>query len=344
VIGFRAVPGFSDLQNKEAFPVMRPVHFAVLGLLLVGGCGRQDTPSTGSSSRTSGGQALDQSRSLAEARKGVQTKLVRQVSARKPLPVPPPQIFRTVSYSSPAGKLAAYLTPDPKDGKKHPAIIWITGGDCSTIDDGLWKEAPPSDDQTASAFRKAGIIMMFPTLRGGNQNPGFQEGFFGEVDDVRSAADFLAKQDYIDPERIYLGGHSTGGTLVLLTAECSRQFRAVFSFGPVDDIRGYGAQFHPFDTTNPREFDLRAPGRWLHSIRTPVFVLEGSREGNLRALEAMARISRNPKVHFFPVAGANHFDILVPTTRIIAEKILRDGGPKCNIAFTSEELNKPFEK
>ena len=30
---------------------------------------------------------------------------------------------------------------------------------------------------------------------------------------------FLAKQDYVDPKRIYLGGHSTGGTLALLTAE-----------------------------------------------------------------------------------------------------------------------------
>ena len=33
--------------------------------------------------------------------------------------------------------------------------------------------------------------MMFPSLRGGNNNPGSKEGFFGEVDDVLAAADLL---------------------------------------------------------------------------------------------------------------------------------------------------------
>ena len=36
---------------------------------------------------------------------------------------------------TPLGDNAAYLTPDPKDGAKHPAIVWITGGDYSTIGD-----------------------------------------------------------------------------------------------------------------------------------------------------------------------------------------------------------------
>lgn len=44
--------------------------------------------------------------------------------------------------------------------------------------------AAPSNDQSASAFRTKGIPMMFPSLRGGNDNPGVQESFFGEVDDV----------------------------------------------------------------------------------------------------------------------------------------------------------------
>jgi hypothetical protein len=58
----------------------------------------------------------------------------------------------------------------------------------------------------------------------------------------------------------------------------------------------------------------------------------------------MARSSTNEKVHFFPVRGANHFNILAPTNRLIAEKILRDDGPTCNLTFTEEELNKRFAK
>src|SRR2546430_17631493 len=105
--------------------------------------------------------------------------------------------------------MAAYLSPDPRDGKKHPAIIWITGGDCNSIGD-VWSPAPRANDQTASAFWKAGIIMMFPSLRGGNDNPGLKEGFFGEVEDILAAADFLAKQEDVDAKRNYLGGPRPG--------------------------------------------------------------------------------------------------------------------------------------
>ena len=123
--------------------------------------------------------------------RGFKTKLVSRGGARDPVPDPPPEVFRKVYYDSPAGKLAAYVSQVPDDGTKRPAIIWITGGDCNTIDD-LWNPGPPENDQTASAYRKAGIIMMFPSLRGGNDNPGTKEGFLGEVDDVLAAADYLA--------------------------------------------------------------------------------------------------------------------------------------------------------
>src|SRR5262245_50224370 len=125
--------------------IMKPIYLTLLTVLVLAGCGQNEQ---------GGGQA-DKGVPLAQARQGFKTRLVRQESARKPVPQPPAELFRTVRYDSPAGKLAAYLTPDPKDGKKHPAIIWITGGDCDTIDEGCWKEGPPADDQSASAFRKA---------------------------------------------------------------------------------------------------------------------------------------------------------------------------------------------
>jgi Fe-S cluster assembly iron-binding protein IscA/dienelactone hydrolase len=285
----------------------------------------------------------DTSVSLVEARRGFKTTLVRRESGGEPAPVPPPNVFRLVKYDAPPGKLTAYLSPDPKDGKKHPAIVWITGGDCNSIGP-VWAERPVSNDQSASAYRKAGIVMMFPALRGGNDNPGIKEGFLGEVDDVVAAAEFLRKQPYVDPDRVYLGGHSTGGTLVLLTAECSDRFRAVFSFGPVSNVLGYGPNYRPFALSEPKEAQLRTPGRWLHSIRAPVFVFEGTEGGNVDSLQSMARSSKNPKVQFFEIRGANHFDLLAPTNRLIAEKILRDTGPTCNLAFTEVELNKPFVK
>ncbi len=318
---------------------MKRTWFAVTLLLSLVGCFRYEPQAPVGRSSADAGAQPGKRVSLTEARRGFITKLVRRETARQPAPLPPSHVFQKIRYDSPAGSLAAYISPAPQPGKKGPAIIWITGGDCNSIDDGVWNEGPASNDQSASAFRKAGIISMFPSLRGGNDNPGFKEGFLGEVDDVLAAAEYLAKQESVDPLRIYLGGHSTGGTLVLLAAECSNRFRAVFSFGPVDDVASYPPEFLPFDVVNRREIVIRSPGQWLHSIQSPVFVFEGTRDSaNISSLQAMSRASTNPLAHFHPVRGADHFSILAPATRLIADKILRDDGPSTNIAFTAQEI------
>jgi dipeptidyl aminopeptidase/acylaminoacyl peptidase len=311
---------------------MKSIPYTLLAIFVLTGCGRDSGPAP-----VQPGQAA----SLTEARRGFQTKLVPGKSDRSPVDEPPANVFRIVRYDSPVGKLPAYLTPDPRDGKKHPAIIWIHGGDCNSIGE-CWEEQPASNDQTASAFRKAGIVMMVPSLRGGNDNPGTKEGFLGEVDDVLAAAEYLAKQDFVDPKRIYLGGHSTGGTLVLLVAECSDRFRAVFSFGPVHNVGGYPPEYLPFDTSNPREVELRSPGPWLGSIKSPTFVFEGTVKGNINALQALARASTNPNTYFIKVRGANHFSVLAPTNRLLAGKILLDTGAACNLTCTEDEVSKLF--
>lgn len=314
-------------------------RFALLALVplaLLAGCRPGGIPATGLSNP-------DGKTSLADARKGFATKLTKQQRAGEPVDEPPANLFRKIQYESPVGKCAAYLSPDLlKDDKKRPAIIWITGGDCNTIGD-VWKRAPASNDQTAGQYRDAGLVMMFPSLRGGNQNPGVQENFYGEVDDVLAAYEHLAKVYYVDPARIYLGGHSTGGTLVMLVAAMPNKFRAVFSFGPAEDITGYPAQFRgSVNMTDAREVELRSPGRWLHSIQTPTFVFEGH-DGNLDSLQAMQRANTNPKVQFFPIRGATHFSVLAPVNKLIAQKIAADVAPEPNLNFITEaELNGLF--
>ena len=333
----------------------------MLPLMLVAGCGSREGATTarpasggpegsviGPTATVPGTDAVpghpEMDLSLDEARRGFVTKAADPRAAGEPPPEPPTGVFRLVRYRSPAGNLAAYLTPNPGDGKKHPAIIWITGGDCNAIGE-VWEDAPRDNDQTAAAYRKAGIVMMFPSLRGGNDNPGRHEGFFGEVDDVLAAADDLAHQDYVDPGRIYLGGHSTGGTLVMLVAESTDRFRAVFAFGPAEDVRGYPDEFLPFETSDPKEIELRSPGLWLKSVRSPLFVFEGTDEpGNLGSLKSMARASKNPLIGFFAVKGVNHFSILAPTNELIATEILRDHGPTTNLAFSERELSENARK
>ena len=323
---------------------MHPLRFTILSVLLLAGCGgRQDGPQGTDSSVKDAAPSQKPARvTLAEARRGFRTKLLRKESEPGSIDKPPPRLFQVVYYDSPVGKLAAYGSAFHPDGKKHPAVIWLFGGFSNSIGATAWEPATPDNDQSARAFREAGFIMFYPCLRGGCGNPGFKEYFYGEVDDVLAAADFVSRIPFIDPKRIYLGGHSTGGTLALLTAECSDRFRAVFSFGPVEDVRGYGLKRIPYDLSNPRESELRAPGLWTHSVRSPVFVFEGS-EGNFDSLQGLARAARgNPNVHCYGVQGASHFSILAPVTGLIARKLLKDTGPTCNLSFTEQELNSLF--
>jgi alpha/beta superfamily hydrolase len=285
--------------------------------------------------------------SLAAARQGFTTRLVRYESAGVPMPTLPADLYHVVHYDSPAGSLAALLGSDPGDGKRHPALVWITGGDCNTIDDGIWKSLPADFDQTsraAEAFRRAGIVLMFPTLRGGNDNPGHKEGLFGEVDDVLAAIDFIAGQSFVDPRRVYLGGFSTGGTLALLVAGSTDRCRAVFSFGPAHDVSGYDPALLPFDTSDPREVELRSPIHWLGGIRRKTVVFEGADGGNVESLLAMRRACRNEKVSFYLVKGAGHVTVLGPVAEVIASRIAADEGAESNIAFTSEELDRAFAR
>lgn len=320
-------------RNSAAF-IMKKI--ALFSLLLFAGCSSQNAPNGASNSSGA-------TQTLTEARRGFKTNITAPTGQKEAAEAAPPSVFRTLKYPAPAGELTAYLSPDPGDGKKHPAIVWITGGDCNSIGD-VWSESPADNDQTAAAYRKAGIVMMFPSLRGGNDNPGTKEGFLGEVDDVLAATKFLEKQSYVDPKRIYLGGHSTGGTLVLLVAEMSGRFRGVFSFGPVDDVAGYGADsgFLPFDISNQKEVELRSPGYWLSSIQSPVWIIEGAHEGNIDSLRAMQKTSTNAKAHFIEIADATHFSSLAPTNTLIAQKIMQNSGASSNLSLSSDEVNAQF--
>ena len=163
-------------------------------------------------------------KNLLAARSGFKTALIpNSYITDGTAPVPPANYFQAVRYPSPAGKMFAYLSPDPGDGKKHPALIWAHGG-FGGIDKWLWEK---HDKQDPGHFREAGIIVMCPSWRGENDNPGKFQLFVGEVDDAVAAVDYLARVPYVDPSRIYIAGHSTGGTLTLLTAESTSKLRAV---------------------------------------------------------------------------------------------------------------------
>jgi acetyl esterase/lipase len=258
---------------------------------------------------------------LVEARQDFNTKIVRQEEGSVLPEVPVESDFELVRYKSAVGPLAAYVTKDPGDGKRHPAIVWITGGDCNSIGD-VWTQQPRDNYQSVSGFRDAGIVTMFPSLRGGNENPGKREGFYGEVDDILAATEHLAALSYVDPKQIYLGGHSTGGTLVMLVGATTDRFRGIISLGPVAAAEQYGGQFVYCDPNDESEMRLRSPMHWLHCVESPMYVLEGASGNWDGAIKLMADANGNPKIEFFRIPGHDHFSVIAPLVEIIADEIV----------------------
>lgn len=125
--------------------------------------------------------------------------------------------------------------------------------------------------------------------------------------------------------------------VLALGVSCTDRFRASFAFGPVEDMRSYGEQFTYYQPGDRQEHLLRSPGYWLDSVRTPLFVIEGT-GGNIEELQAMQKESTNPLVRFVAVAGLSHFGILAPANEAIAAKILADTGAGVGITLSEQEL------
>ncbi len=277
-----------------------------------------------------------------EARDSHTTELTKEVTSGYETPLPPAGInLELVQYTSDVGELDAYISSDPQDGEKHPLVIWVIGGWGNGISDFLWLHNNWDDDQSGAFFREAGVLTMYPSFRGGNTNPGYQETLYGEINDIYSAYDYALTLDYVDPERIYLVGHSTGATRALLASAYDDKFRAVFAFGPVDEIANHNQSNFTFDLKDEYEAKLRSPIHWLDDIKTPTFVIEGS-EGNAYNINKLKKADTNDYTQYHLIEDSDHWSYLAPVTRLIADEILKDTADTVSINITDENLAEAY--
>jgi acetyl esterase/lipase len=265
----------------------------------------------------------------------------------QPAPKPPADLFTLVTVQGPVGGLATYVTPDPGDGKRHPAVVWAHGGH-GEIGGSAWAPASRSSDSSGRALREVGLVMAVGSWRAENDNPGDFELFYGEVDDLLAVRDYVATLPYVDPDRIYLAGYGAGGTLVLLAAAKDDRFRAAFSIGGdpwIDDFEDYGYLGGiPFGSKgegkNETEAFYRSAAPFVGSIRRPTWYIEGKARpaGLAQWMEDQARPSGVPFTALIALQ-ATHKDIAAPATELIAQKILADTGPEVAITLTQAEID-----
>lgn len=172
-----------------------------------------------------------------------------------------------------SGDLALRAFVDPPSGgeKKRPAVVFLHGG--FAFGDGDWEMAQP--------YRDAGYVVMMPVLRGENNQRGVFTLFYDEVEDVLGAADALARLDYVDENRIFVAGHSAGGTLAILAVMASDRFKAAASLsGAMDQTINAeeDPQLCPFDINDEQEIAMRSPLAFATSFKSPARLYYGSRE------------------------------------------------------------------
>jgi dipeptidyl aminopeptidase/acylaminoacyl peptidase len=213
----------------------------------------------------------EETQPYAEARKTFQTKLVRQGPAPQGwVDEVPPATADVIDYPSGTLQLKAWVDKPVEGAAPKPAVLFLHGG--FAFGDGDWDQPQP--------FRDAGFVVMTPMLRGENGLPGSYSLFYDEVNDVLAAADTLAALPYVDPKRIYVCGHSAGGTLALLAAMASDRFRAAagFSGSPDQVLSSRGQPELVVFERNDREFQMRSPLAFPRSFQCPVRIYYGSDE------------------------------------------------------------------
>jgi len=108
--------------------------------------------------------------------------------------------------------------------------------------------------------------------------------YYDEVDDVLAAAAYLRGLSDVDPHRIFVAGHSVGGTMTMLAALSSRTFRAAAAFSGSPDQILYvklapGAKERaPFNYNDERELVMRSPLAFAAYVKCPLRIYYGSDE------------------------------------------------------------------
>lgn len=213
-------------------------------------------------------------RDYAAARQRFHTHLLSKgPSPEKSTPLgTPPGALRVTYPGGPDGsiELIAWLSDDQPSSKPKPAVLFLHGGNATG--DGHWA--------LMKAYWEAGFIVLLPSFRGENGQDGNYSGFYDETADALAAARYLEDLPGVDRNRLFLAGHSNGGTLALLAA-MTRKFRAA---APISAGVNSWRYFHrysdemPFDSGDPTEFVMRSSVCFGPSLKCPTLLLRGSEE------------------------------------------------------------------
>jgi len=229
----------------------------------------------------------------------------------------PPEGVDEVYYFSDSLKLKAWIyKPAAVQDKKLPALVYFHGG--FALSSGDYSDCKP--------FLDTGFVVMLPMFRGENGNPGNFEMLLGEVDDALAAIEWLVDQPYVDTNKIYGFGHSTGGVISALMAMFPKSgLRHSGSSGGL-----YGQSLFaeyadaPFDKTVESERELRCLVGNIKEMKKPHYAYVGTNDSWQELSLAKEEVKKSPGNLIIVELEGDHFSVLPESFKRYLKQVQED--------------------
>lgn len=126
------------------------------------------------------------------------------------------------------------IVSKPKTNKKSPAIIFIGGIGCYSLDNAL--DTSRSETQLLNGLTRSGFVCVRAEKPGMGDNikckPCSEVSFKEELDGYVNAVKSVKQYSYVDSNRIYIIGHSMGGVFAPLVAS-QTTIKGIIAYGTI---------------------------------------------------------------------------------------------------------------
>ncbi len=208
-----------------------------------------------------------------------------------------------------------YKPQDFNQNRKYPAILWLHGGQESQYDYGF--------NFRVQLFAANGYVVVMPNVRGsGGRGLEFALSLnkaYGtdDVEDVIVATDYVIEQGYVDPDRLGVGGWSSGGTLTNFVIAKTDRFAGAISGASVGwypTTYGHDPYYLWWHTElgppwkNRDLWDSISPFMYVENITTPTLFIGGEKDWNQPIIhseqmyQAMKHLGREASLVVYPDA------------------------------------------